>query len=438
MRISIFGMGYVGCVCAGCLTDLGHEIVAVESNPIKLAMITEGKSPVIETGVDRLISNAVQARRLRATADFVDAIHSTDLTMVCVGTPNRSNGSIDLSAVLRVCEQIGQALSSKQGYYTVVVRSTVVPGTVEERLLPMLQKTSGKKAGRDFGLCMNPEFLREGTSIADFYHPSRTVIGEFDRRSGDALSKVYEPLSAPMIRTKLRVAEMTKYADNTFHALKISFANEIGNICKALEIDSHEVMSIFCADKKLNLSASYLKPGFAFGGSCLPKDLRSICYQANEHDIEVPLLNSILNSNRCQIQKVITKLLAYKGRSLGFLGLSFKEGTDDLRESPTVEVIETMIGKGFNVRVHDHNVSMARLIGANKEYIDREIPHIAQLFCSSADELIRQSDVIVVTARDAEYARGLRALREDQVLLDLVRLFDPEDHPKAEYYGICW
>jgi len=302
----------------------------------------------------------------------------------------------------------------------------------------MLQKTSGKKAGRDFGLCMNPEFLREGTSIADFYHPSRTVIGEFDRRSGDALSKVYEPLSAPMIRTKLRVAEMTKYADNTFHALKISFANEIGNICKALEIDSHEVMSIFCADKKLNLSASYLKPGFAFGGSCLPKDLRSICYQANEHDIEVPLLNSILNSNRCQIQKVITKLLAYKGRSLGFLGLSFKEGTDDLRESPTVEVIETMIGKGFNVRVHDHNVSMARLIGANKEYIDREIPHIAQLFCSSADELIRQSDVIVVTARDAEYARGLRALREDQVLLDLVRLFDPEDHPKAEYYGICW
>ncbi|TMQ29356.1 MAG: nucleotide sugar dehydrogenase [Nitrospirae bacterium] len=438
MRISIFGMGYVGCVCAGCLTDLGHEIVAVESNPIKLAMITEGKSPVIETGVDRLISNAVQARRLRATADFVDAIHSTDLTMVCVGTPNRSNGSIDLSAVLRVCEQIGQALSSKQDYYTVVVRSTVVPGTVEERLLPMLQKTSGKKAGRDFGLCMNPEFLREGTSIADFYHPSRTVIGEFDRRSGDALSKVYEPLSAPMIRTKLRVAEMTKYADNTFHALKISFANEIGNICKALEIDSHEVMSIFCADKKLNLSASYLKPGFAFGGSCLPKDLRSICYQANEHDIEVPLLNSILNSNRCQIQKVITKLLSYKGRSLGFLGLSFKEGTDDLRESPTVEVIETMIGKGFNVRVHDHNVSMARLIGANKEYIDREIPHIAQLFCSSADELIRQSDVIVVTARDAEYARGLRALREDQVLLDLVRLFDPEDHPKAEYYGICW
>jgi len=438
MRISIFGMGYVGSVCAGCLTDLGHEIIAVESNPIKLAMITEGKSPVIETGVDRLISNAVQARRLRATADFVDAIHSTDLTMVCVGTPNRSNGSIDLSAVLRVCEQIGQALSSKQDYFTVVVRSTVVPGTVEERLLPMLQKTSGKKAGRDFGLCMNPEFLREGTSIADFYHPSRTVIGEFDRRSGDALSKVYEPLSAPMIRTKLRVAEMTKYADNTFHALKISFANEIGNICKALEIDSHEVMSIFCADKKLNLSASYLKPGFAFGGSCLPKDLRSICYQANEHDIEVPLLNSILNSNRCQIQKVITKLLAYKGRSLGFLGLSFKEGTDDLRESPTVEVIETMIGKGFNVRVHDHNVSMARLIGANKEYIDREIPHIAQLFCSSADELIRQSDVIVVTARDAEYARGLRALREDQVLLDLVRLFDPEDHPKAEYYGICW
>ncbi len=438
MRISIFGMGYVGSVCAGCLTDLGHDVIAVEPNPVKLKMITEGNSPIIEHGLDRLISSAVQRGKLEATADWADAVYSTDLAMICVGTPSRANGSIDLGTVFRVCEQIGQALSSKQDYFTVVIRSTVTPGTVEKRIIPILQERSGRKVGKDFGICMNPEFLREGTSISDFNNPPKTVIGEFDPRSGDALAQIYQTLSAPLIRTQLRVAEMVKYADNAFHALKICFANEIGNISKALDIDSHKVMEIFCMDTKLNLSASYLKPGFAFGGSCLPKDLRSISYIAKEHDIEVPLLNSLLNSNRYQIQKVINKLLSYKGRSLGFLGLSFKEGTDDLRESPIVEVIETMIGKGFNVRIHDRNVSMARLIGANKDYIEKEIPHISALLCSSADELMDRSDVIVITSKDSEYHDCLKRVSESHVILDLVRVFSPEDHPNTQYYGICW
>lgn len=438
MRISIFGMGYVGCVSAACLADMGHDIVGVEPNPIKLNMINEGRSPIIENGLDELMARAVRGRKLQGTGDWSEAVQATELAMVCVGTPSSTNGSIDLSSVLRVCEQIGQALSSKQDYFTVVVRSTVIPGTLEGRVIPILEEHSRKRVGADFGVCMNPEFLREGTSVADFYNPPKTVIGEFDPRSGDGLAQIYKPLRGPLVRTQMRVAEMVKYADNSFHGLKICFANEIGNICESLRIDSHKVMDIFCMDTKLNISASYLKPGFAFGGSCLPKDLRSICYQAKLHDIELPLLSSILESNKYQIQKVVSKLLSYKGRSLGFLGLSFKEGTDDLRESPIVEVIETLIGKGFKVRIHDGNVSMARLIGANKEYIEKEIPHISDLLCSSVDELIAQSDVLVIANKDREYGDRLKGVNENQVILDLVRLFSPEDHPKAQYYGICW
>ena len=438
MRISVFGMGYVGCVSAGCLSDMGHDIMAVEPNPTKLNLINEGRSPIVESGLDELIARAVQKGKLRGTSDWSAAVQVTELAMVCVGTPSGADGRIDLSFVLRVCEQIGQALSRKKDYFTVVIRSTVAPGTVEQAVIPILQGHSGKKAGVDFGICMNPEFLREGTSVSDFYNPPKTVIGEFDQRSGDQLAQIYKSLSAPLIRTQLRVAEMLKYADNSFHALKVCFANEIGNLCQSMEIDSHKVMDVFCMDTKLNLSASYLKPGFAFGGSCLPKDLRSICYQAKMHGVVVPLLSAILESNESQIRKVINKLLSYKRRSLGFLGLSFKEGTDDLRESPIVEVIETMIGKGFEVHIHDRNVSMARLIGANREYIEKEIPHISNLLCPSVDELIAQSDVIVIANKDRDYFDRLKALPENHVILDLVRLFGPEDHPKAEYYGICW
>lgn len=438
MRISVFGMGYVGCVSAACLSEVGHNVVAVEPNSIKLGMINQGKSPIVEKGLQELIENGIQAGRLHATTDCLAAVNASDVAIVCVGTPSNANGSIDLSAISRVSQEIGQALFNKKTYFTVVIRSTVTPGTMKELVIPTLEKFSGRKAGLEFGVCMNPEFLREGTAIHDFYNPPKTVIGELDPRSGDALAAIYQDLQAPLIRTDIQVAEMVKYADNTFHALKVCFANEIGNVCQALSIDSHKVMDIFCKDTKLNLSPYYLKPGFAFGGSCLPKDVRSISYQAKRHDVDIPLLGAILDSNKHQIQKVITKLVTFKGRSLGFLGLSFKEGTDDLRESPIVEVIETMIGKGFTVHIHDGNVSLAKLIGANKQYIEKEIPHVSELLCGSADELIEKSDVLVLASREKQYYDRLRSIRGRQVILDLVRMFGPDDHPPTEYYGICW
>lgn len=438
MKISVFGMGYVGCVSAGCLAEMGHEIVAVEPNPTKVTMINQGRSPIIEPRIGQIIESAVATRRLRACSDWSTAVQYSELAVVCVGTPSQANGSIDLSSVLRVCEQIGEGLASKQEYFTVVVRSTVIPGTVQEIVIPTLQDRSGKTVGVDFGVCVNPEFLREGTAVSDFYNPPKTVIGEYDRKSGDKVAQLYKDLPGPLVRTQVRVAEMVKYVDNAFHALKICFANEIGNIARAVGIDSHVLMEIFCMDTKLNLSPSYLEPGFAFGGSCLPKDLRSISYYAKTRDIAVPVLDSILESNEYQTKKVIKKLIACKPQSLGFLGLTFKEGTDDLRESPVVEVVETMIGKGYTVRIHDHNVSMAKLIGANKEYIEREIPHISELLCSSPEEVISQSDVLVIASKDHAYREPLQNVKGNKKIIDLVRLFTPEHHPGAEYYGICW
>jgi GDP-mannose 6-dehydrogenase len=431
-------MGYVGCVSAGCLAEMGHEIVAVEPSSTKLEMINRGKSPIIEAGMDELIARMVQAGRLRGTSDWSAAIERSEMAIVCVGTPSRPNGSIDLSYVLRVCEQIGEALVTKKDYFTVVIRSTVVPGTVEEDLAPVLHERSQKQPGTDFGLCMNPEFLREGTSISDFYNPPKTIIGQWDEKSGDMLAEIYKTVPAPVIRTSLRVAEMVKYTDNVFHALKVCFANEVGNICQSFEIDSHEVMDIFCMDTKLNLSASYLKPGFAFGGSCLPKDLRSISYQAKQSDLAIPLISSILESNKQQVVKLISLLQSYKGRAMGFLGLSFKDGTDDLRESPIAEVIETMLGKGFRIRIYDPNVSLARLVGANKAYIEKEIPHLSDLLCSSIEELISQSEVIVIANKNKEYGERLGRLTSEQVVVDLVRQFSPENHPNVQYHGICW
>ncbi len=438
MKIGIFGMGYVGCVSAGCLSEMGHQIVAVEPNHTKLDMLNAGRSPIIEPGLEELIERAVARKTLHATADYVSAVHRTDMALVCVGTPSNMNGSIDTTAVARVSEQIGKAISSVDHRYTVVIRSTVTPGTLENIVIPAIESYSGKKAGTDFGVCMNPEFLREGTAVSDFRNPPKTVIGEYDTRSGEVLAKIYQHVDAPLIRTDLAVAEMLKYADNSFHALKICFANEIGNICKSLEIDSHKVMDIFCMDTKLNISPSYLKPGFAFGGSCLPKDLRSISYLAKRHDIDIPLLNAILPSNRNQIKQVVDQLLPFKGKSIGFLGMSFKEATDDLRESPVVDVIETLIGKGFTLKIHDRDVSLARLIGANKQYIEKEIPHISDLLWSSAEELIRESDVVVAAKKDKEYRKLLENLGGGKRIVDLVRLFGPEDPPGNDYHGICW
>jgi GDP-mannose 6-dehydrogenase len=438
MKISIFGMGYVGCVSAGCLAEMGHDIVAVEPNPVKVQLVNSGQSPIIENGLPGLIKDAVSRGKLIASSDWMEAIGKTDIAIICVGTPSRSNGSADLSSVSRVCEQVGKALGNKTEYFTVVIRSTVFPGTVEEIVIPIVEKHSGKKAGVDFGVCMNPEFLREGTAIADFHAPPKTVIGELDSRSGDRLVTLYEKLEAPLIRTSLRVAEMVKYADNAFHAVKIAFANEVGNIAKAVHVDSHKVMEIFCKDTKLNISPAYLKPGFAFGGSCLPKDLRSISYQARANDISVPLLDSIMQSNKQQIWLLINKLLTFRGKRVGFLGMSFKEGTDDLRESPIVETIETLIGKGLAVRIFDENVSMAKLIGANKEYIEREIPHVSDLLVRSAEDLVQQSDVVVIALKDKSFTEAVRRAAPEKVVIDLVRLFNSQKDITAKYDGICW
>lgn len=437
-RISVFGLGYVGSVSGACLAQMGHHVIGVDANPAKVALINQGLPPVIETGLSELLSSVTRSGAFGATESWQEAIAATDVALVCVGTPSSANGSLSTDLVKRVSEQIGSALANKEEYFVVVIRSTVLPGTVETVVIPVLEARSGKKAGSDFGVCMVPEFLREGSSVKDFFHPPKTVIGELDCRAGECIASLFEGIEAPLIRTRIRVAESLKYADNAFHAVKVTFANEIGNICKAAGCDSHEVMKIFCMDTKLNLSPYYLKPGFAFGGSCLPKDLRAITYHARSMDLATPLLDSLLVSNRKQVERVTTLLQGYKGKSLGFLGLSFKHGTDDLRESPILDVIETMIGKGFKVGIYDEFVSIARLVGANKEYIEKEIPHVSSLMRSSAEELMADSDVVIVSNASEKFREVLAQMsRPDQIVVDLVRIVE-SSAVKSQYYGICW
>jgi len=439
MKVAVFGLGYVGSVSGACLAHLGHEVIGVDTNEAKVAMIKKGQPPVIEEGLSELFAAVTSQGKFCATENWPEAISASDIALICVGTPSCANGSLSTEVVERVSQQVGTELAAKERYFVVAIRSTVLPGTVERLIIPILEGRSGKKAGRDFGVCMVPEFLREGTSVMDFFDPPRTVIGEHDCRAGETVAALFDGIKAPLIRTSIKVAESLKYADNAFHALKVTFANEIGNVCKAAGSDSHEVMKIFCMDNKLNLSPYYLRPGFAFGGSCLPKDLRALTYHARSMDIPTPLLDSILVSNRKQIERVTTLLQQYKGRSLGFLGLSFKHGTDDLRESPILEVIETMIGKGFRVGIYDEFVSIASLVGANKEYIHREIPHVSSLMRSSAEELVRDSDVVVVSTTSGSFREVLaRADRPDQVVVDLVRIIEKPEALHGNYHGICW
>jgi GDP-mannose 6-dehydrogenase len=438
MNIAIFGMGYVGAVSGACLAQLGHKVIGVDVNPTKVNMINEGVSPIIEKDIDQIIKEQTSSGNYSATTNTAEAIDATDVAFICVGTPSQRNGSLSLKAVEHVSEQIGEVLKGMDRYYVVVVRSTVLPGTVESVVVPILEKASGKKAGEDFGVCMNPEFLREGSSVYDFYNPPKNVIGQIDKRSGDAVFEIYRKIEAPTFRTELTVAEMVKYSDNCFHALKVSFANEVGNIASSLGIDSHKVMEIFCSDTKLNLSPYYLKPGFAFGGSCLPKDLRALTYKAKTLDIEVPVLNSILPSNREQVAKTIREIMQYKGKKIGFLGLSFKGGTDDLRESPIVEVIETVLGKGLSVKIYDKFVSIARLMGANKEYIEKEIPHISTLMVESATEIAENCDVVVIGNKSDEFKDAIASMKEGQVVIDLVRITEDWEDLAADYSGICW
>ncbi len=439
MRIAVFGLGYVGSVTGACLAKVGHRVVGVDPNPAKVDLINRGMPPVIERDLPEIMKETVAAGRFRATGDHQAALAASDLALVCVGTPSRPNGSIDLTHVSKVAQQIGAGIRKKKGFFTVGIRSTVLPGSVEEVVIPILEKHSRKKAGTGFGVCMVPEFLREGSSVKDFFDPPKTIIGELNPRSGAKVAALFKFLDAPLVRTRLRVAEMAKYADNSFHALKIVFANEVGNICKEMGIDSHQVMDIFCLDRKLNLSPTYLKPGFAFGGSCLPKDLRALTHEARIRDVDTPLLSSLLESNRQQVLRVAHQLMEHKGKTLGFMGLSFKGGTDDLRESPLVELIEIMLGKGFSIRIYDKHVSLARLVGSNKEYIEKGIPHISSLLCASPGELLGSSDVIVVGHAAPEIVSALRAgTKPRHVLYDLVRFIPEGGKLSPHYHGICW
>jgi GDP-mannose 6-dehydrogenase len=392
----------------------------------------------VEPGLDEMLARSVSEGRLRATTDTAAAIRDTEVSLLCVGTPSRRNGSLDLTYLERVAEQIGAALKDKSDYHVVVVRSTVLPGTTHTVVIPALERTSGKKYGEGFGVSVNPEFLREGTALADFRKPPLTLVGHNHAADASGTIALYQSIDAPLVSTSIRVAEMLKYTSNTWHALKVCFANEIGNLCKKLDVDSHEVMDIFCRDEKLNLSPYYLKPGFAFGGSCLPKDVRALQYRAKEVDVDLPVISQILPSNRQQIQRAFDDVMETGRKKVGLLGFSFKAGTDDLRESPIVILAEMLLGKGLSLCIYDKNVSLAKLVGANKEYIERQIPHLSSLLCPSIEQVIDTSDVIVIGNKSAEFAEALTRCRPDQIVIDLVRLPIVGSLLQADYRGICW
>lgn len=436
MKISIFGLGYVGAVSAGCLASDGHQVIGVDPNQTKVDLINEGKTPIIEKDIGEMIARTVKDGLLRATVDVRDAVMSSEMSLICVGTPSQLNGNLDLSAVRKVCEQIGFAMKDKDSFHVVVARSTMLPGSMRNVVIPTLEQASGKKAGVDFGVCNNPEFLREGTAVYDYYHPPKTVIGESDTKAGEMLVALYEKMDAPLVRTDVETAEMVKYTDNAWHAVKVAFANEIGNLSKAVGIDGHKVMEIFCKDTKLNLSPYYMKPGFAFGGSCLPKDVRALTYKARTLDLELPLLNSVLPSNQQQVQKGL-KMIMDKGRhKVGILGFSFKAGTDDLRESPLVDVIEHLIGKGYELRLYDRNVNLAALTGANQDYILNHIPHISKLMVDNMDAVLEFAETIVIGNGAEEFKTVLERLKPGQQVVDLVRI--SQQQSGAQYDGICW
>jgi GDP-mannose 6-dehydrogenase len=438
MRVSVFGLGYVGSVSAASFAADGHHVVGVDVNPDKVATVNAGRCPIIEPGLDVLLANGVAEGRLRATTDAAEAVADSEVSLLCVGTPSRRNGSLDLTYLERVAAEVGAALRNKSSYHVVVVRSTVLPGTTNERLIPLLERESGKAYGEGFGVSINPEFLREGTALKDFRKPPLTLVGHNHAADAGGTIALYQSIDAPLVSTSIRVAEMLKYTSNAWHALKVCFANEIGNLCKRLNVDSHEVMDIFCRDEKLNLSAYYLKPGFAFGGSCLPKDVRALQYRAKEVDVELPVISQILTSNRLQIQHAFDEVMETRRKKIGLLGFSFKAGTDDLRESPSVILAEALLGKGLSLQIYDKNVSLGRLVGTNKEYIDKQIPHLSSLLCDSIEQVVQESEVIIIGNRSAEFADALTRTTPDQIVIDLVRLPMAGSQVSAEYRGLCW
>ncbi|WP_328940666.1 nucleotide sugar dehydrogenase [Streptomyces sp. NBC_00250] len=438
MRVSVFGLGYVGCVSAACLASLGHEVIGVDVNQVKVDLVNDGKAPVVEERIGELIAEVVRSGALRATTDVREAIAGSEVSLICVGTPSEPNGSLCTTYLERVTEEIGAAVAERGGRQTIVFRSTMLPGTCLNLLVPILEKYVGGTAGVDFGVAVNPEFLREGTSVLDFFDPPKTVIGELDPASGDVVAALYDGLPGEVFRVPVPTAEAIKYADNAFHGLKIGFANELGAVCQALGVDSHQVIDVFLADRKLNISPAYLRPGFAFGGSCLPKDLRSLVHAAQRADVSVPILAHVLPSNSDHLQRAVELVERTGKRRVGLFGLSFKPGTDDLRESPLVELAERLFGKGYDLRIYDPNVNLSRLLGANREYIETRLPHLAQLLSDSVAEVLDHAEVCLVGTRDPAVLSALPH-GDGPVIVDLIHLPDA-DVRRAEpgYVGLAW
>ncbi|HUI90883.1 MAG TPA: UDP-glucose/GDP-mannose dehydrogenase family protein [Chitinivibrionales bacterium] len=437
MKISVFGLGYVGSVSLGCLARMGHTVVGVDVNPLKVDFINEGKSPIVETEISEIIHEQRKKGAVSATATIKEAILNTDVTFICVGTPSTAQGHLNLDGIFRVARDIGSGITEKRGFHVIAIRSTVMPGT-NETVTEIIEQASGKKRSEDFSVVSNPEFLREGTAVYDYFNPPYTLIGASEKKAVNIMREVYKNLEAPLIETAIRTAEMIKYVNNSFHALKIAFANEVGAICKSLGVNSHELMEIFCRDTKLNISPHYLKPGFAYGGSCLPKDLKAFCTIAHDHYLKCPILENIHVSNEALKESVLERILSYEKQRIGFLGLSFKAGTDDLRSSPIVDIMEKLLGKGFDIRVYDKNVHLSKLVGANREYILRRIPFIARFITQIASEVVDNSDLVVIVNKDEEFKKILEGLPKDALLLDLANLDFTGKKEMNNYSGVAW
>jgi GDP-mannose 6-dehydrogenase len=438
MNTSVFGLGYVGSVTAVCLADREHHVIGVETNPDKLALFRAGQTPLFEPGLAEFLARVHASKHFRATDSAAEAIQNSTVSFICVGTPSRKGGQPDLSHVEHVCREIGETLRNKDALHTIVVRSTMLPGSIESVVIPQIESASGKREGRDFHVVANPEFMREGSAIRDFYEPPFIVIGERTTGAGDPVADLYRCVDAPQVRITIRAAEAIKFACNAFHAMKITFANEIGQFCQAHGIDSHEVMDIVCRDTKLNVSKAYLKPGLAYGGSCLPKDLRALVGRAREKDIELPMLDAIARSNLNQIQRTIELITELGHREVGILGLSFKPGTDDLRESPIVIMAETLLGKGFKLVIHDPEVELTRLIGANKRFLEDKLPHINSLLAASLQDVVARSKILVICKNAPEYCELPRALSPHHHVVDLVAAVKDANIPAAQYHGLYW
>lgn len=438
-KISVFGLGYVGSVSAACFASQGNYVLGIDVNPEKAAMFHAGKSPIHEPGMQELVAESHKKGKIDGTTDIGKAINDTDISFICVGTPSHPNGKLDLSHIEQVCREIGEGLKKKTGHHLVIVRSTMLPGTTETVVVPTLEKASGRKNGVDFSAGVNPEFMREGSAIKDFLEPPMTVLGADNFDKWGPVRELYSSVSGELFQTTVKSAEMVKYACNTFHALKVSFANELGTLCKVIGVDTEMVTKIFVSDKRLNISPVYLSPGFAFGGSCLPKDVRALTYKAKETDCELPLLQSILPSNEEHIDRAVTSVLRHGKRKIGLLGLSFKAGTDDLRESPQVQLIKYLLGEGCQVRIWDDNVSIGRLIGSNRDYIERLIPHIGSLLGDDMDEVIQSAEVLIVGTKAVSKETIEKALKPGTVVMDLVNLDKTRRaNTKTSYEGICW